>query len=164
MNLRSFETFNFCKFFVLQKKFVKDVINYLKKVLTPQNLMQNQWVIQMLRRFSNSADDDYKSVESVENKEQPAKKRRGRPRGRKTKKKIPRGLKGLIAYGLRSMTEIDRRKLRRNLRYVRRFARKAKKPLKAAVRMFLSSRTNGDTGGDGGMGGGGGGGGYGNNY
>lgn len=149
-----------------RNKFVRDVIKYLKKVLTPQNLMQNQWVTEMLRKFSNSADDDYKSVESIEEHTQkPAKKRRGRPRGRRSRKKLPKGLKGLLAYGLRTVSEIDSRKLRRNLRYVRRIARKAKKPLKTAVKILLSSRANGGMGGgDTGFGGGGGGGGYGNTY
>lgn len=142
-----------------RSKFVKDVIQYLKKVLAPQNLMQNQWVTEMLRKFSNSADDDYKSAESVEEQTlKPSKRRRGRPRGRRSRKKMPTGLKGLIAYGLRTVTEIDSRKLRRNLRYVRRIARKAKKPLKAAVKLLLSTQPN-----TGGLGGGGGGG-YGNTY
>lgn len=150
-----------------RNKFVKDVIKYLKKVLAPQNLMQNQWVTEMLRRFSNSADDDYKSAESVEEHTQkPAKRRRGRPRGRRSKKKVAKGLKGLIAYGLRSMADIDSRQLRRNLRFVRRLARKAKKPLKTAVKILLSSQTNGGMAGAGAGygGGGGGGGGYGNTY
>lgn len=139
-----------------------DVIKYLKRVLTPENLMQNQLVTEMLRRFSNSADDDYKSVESMEEQTQkPLKRGRGRPRGKRTKKKLPTGLKGLLAYGLRQVTDIDRNKLRRNLRYVRRMARKAKKPLKVAVRILLSSRANA---GMGAMDGGGGGGGYGNTY
>lgn len=138
---------------------------FLKKVLDPNKLMENAYVTEMLRRFSDHETKEVESRETEEHQEHhehheiPIPKKRKR-RGRPKKEKIPPGITGLIKKGIMSLTqmEVDKKKLKRRVRLIKRIARKAKKPLKTAVKIFLSSRNQG-------MGGGGyGGAGYNNNY
>ncbi|KAG8275911.1 uncharacterized protein LOC124354470 [Homalodisca vitripennis] len=136
-----------------QHPYLKKTFAFFKRVLDPDKLMQNAFIMEMMRRFSDKEEPEYEEKESSEEEvtvhtPKPTKRRRGRPR---KKDKIPPGITGIIKKGMMTLSqiELDKRKLRRRVKMIKRMARKAKKPLKTAVKIFLSSRNQGGYGGGG---------------